>query len=140
MRSSHFITEEERRRGLATRLARKDRRDEVRACVEDGTLGLGDVLRMWEDEAIGATRVKHVLQFSPSIDEETADELLGRAGISTVKKLDGLSGTKLRALLRLLEAEQLLGPETGPRQCSRYASTTSRSRSASASPQESPRQ
>ena len=116
MRSSHFITEEERRRGLATRLARKDRRDEVRACVEDGTLDLGDVLRMWEDEAIGATRVKHVLQFSPRIDEETADELLGRAGISTVKKLDGLSGAKLRALLRLLEAERLLGPETSPRQ------------------------
>lgn len=115
MRSSHFITEEERQRGLATRLARKNRRDEVRGRVEDGTLSLGDVLRMWEDEAIGATRVKHVLQFSPRIDEETADELLGRAGISTVKKLDGLSGTKLRALLRLLEAERLLGPETCPR-------------------------
>lgn len=39
----------------------------------------------------------------------------GMISVDSSKVAVGLFGTKLRALLRLLEAERLLGPEAGPR-------------------------
>lgn len=98
-----LITPEKRQEALARAQAANKDRAAALAEIKAGRLAVTDVLEGREPR-LCRTKVRQVLRALPGIGDVTADQLMAKAGVHPVRRVQGLQPVQRSALIAALAA------------------------------------
>lgn len=75
-------------------------RAKIRAGLKDGSITLADLLARTDEDIVGKTRVKYVLESLPQVGKITAARIMQEVGIDEVRRLKGLGVRQREELLK----------------------------------------
>lgn len=96
------LSTEQKMEGLRKAQEVRSARAKIRAGLKDGSLTMADLLDRVDDEIIGKTRVKYVLESLPQVGKITAARIMDEVGIDEVRRLRGLGVRQREELLKRL--------------------------------------
>lgn len=97
------LSAEQKMDGLKKAQQVRQQRAKIRLGLKDGSITLPDLLNNTEDEIIGKTRVKYVLESLPQVGKITAARIMDEVGIDEVRRLRGLGVRQRDELLKRLQ-------------------------------------
>lgn len=97
------LSAEQKMEGLKKAQEVRAARAKIRAGLKDGTITPAELLEKCDDEIIGKTRVKYVLESLPQVGKITAARIMQEVGIDEVRRLRGLGVRQRDELLKRLE-------------------------------------
>lgn len=96
------LSTEQKMEGLRKAQEVRSARAKIRAGLKDGSLTMADLLDRVDDEIVGKTRVKYVLESLPQVGKITAARIMDEVGIDEVRRLRGLGVRQREELLKRL--------------------------------------
>ena len=94
------LTAEQRAEALVKAAAARRARAEVKSRLKDSPASLVDVIRQGQtDDVVGKMKVSALLEALPGIGKVRAQQIMEEAGISPARRLRGLGGRQVTALL-----------------------------------------
>lgn len=94
------LSAEQKMEGLKKAQQVRAGRARIRAGLKDGSITLAELLEKTDDEIVGKTRVKYVLESLPQVGKITAARIMQEVGIDEVRRLKGLGVRQREELLR----------------------------------------
>lgn len=96
------LSTEQKMEGLKKAQEVRVGRAKIRAGLKDGSVTVADLLAQTDDEIVGKTRVKYVLESLPQVGKITAARIMEEVGIDEVRRLRGLGVRQREELLKRL--------------------------------------
>lgn len=97
-----MLSNEQKMEGLKKAQEVRACRAKIRAGLKDGSVTVEGLLDKTDDEIIGKTRVKYVLESLPQVGKITAARIMEEIGIDEVRRLRGLGVRQREELLKRL--------------------------------------
>lgn len=97
------LSAEQKMDGLKKAQEVRSERAKIRAGLKDGSITLAELLEKTDDEIVGKTRVKYVLESLPQVGKITAARIMQEVGIDEVRRLRGLGVRQRDELLKKLD-------------------------------------
>lgn len=94
------LSAEQKMDGLKKAQEVRASRARIRAGLKDGNITLAELLENTDDEVVGKTRVKYVLESLPQVGKITAARIMQEVGIDEVRRLKGLGVRQREELLK----------------------------------------
>lgn len=94
------LSESQRKAALEKALKVRKERARLREDLKKGKVKLAEILRRASDPVVGRMKVSSLLESLPGVGKVRAQKIMGKAGISQTRRIQGLGAKQKEALLK----------------------------------------